>query len=147
MKKILLIIGGVILIAIVVFGVQAFSVLKSTKDFVESKEPELVQYTTMTEEEQNAYIEKNMDEFLKVITLNQTDADGKPYTWEKLKQNPELRAMGISCGRALCAGMVESSEKIPDNVKQKFEKESLELQSRMEEYKEMLKKFSEKKSS
>lgn len=147
MKKILLIIGGVILIAIVVFGVQAFGVMKSAKDFVESKEPELVQYTTMTEEEQNAYIEKNMDELLKFVALNQTDADGQPVTWEKLKQNPELRAMGISCGRALYAGMIESSEKIPDNVKQKFEKEASELQSRMEEYKEMLKKFSEKKSS
>ena len=142
MKKVLLIIGGLVVIAIVFFGVQAFSLVQSTKNFVESKEPELIQYAAMTEEDQNAYIEKNMDEFIKIITLNQKDADGQPYTWEKLKQNPDLRTMGISCGRALCAGMLETSDKIPEDVKQKFEKESSELQSRLDEYKKMLDKFS-----
>ena len=85
MKKVLVIIGCIVLLFAIILGVTTCGVLKIADDWAKEREPEVRQYLQMNEAEQNAYIEKHMDELFMGIS-NEIKPEDKELDKEKLSQ-------------------------------------------------------------
>ena len=145
-KKILLILAALVIVGIVVFGVTMCGVKQVADEKLKEKEPQLRQYVQMTEVDQNAYVEKNMNDlFTSIIGEFKDDAQLSKEKFQKLEADPEAKAAGIQLGRSIVAMFVISSENIVKDLspadKDKYQQESDELSNRLDAYHVFLKKY------
>ena len=148
LKKLLMFVG---LLAILGIGAMFFLENKIESKFAE-KEPEFRQYVTMTPEEQNAYIEKNLFELLDTITNYSTRKEQATVEIENLKADPEALKAAVALGRSMVASLILANENILKDlsaeVHNKLQAEADEGDSRAEKFKVYSEKYfpSEKKS-
>ena len=145
-KKILMIIGALVLICIVVLGVTMCGVKQVADEKLKEKEPQLRQYVQMTEVDQNTYVEKNMNElFTTIIGELKDDKEISKENLQKLESDPEAKAAGIQLGRSIVAMLIISSDNIVKDLipadKDKYTKESDELSNRLDAYHVFLRKY------
>ena len=145
-KKILMIIGALVLVAIVVLGVTMCGVKQVADEKLKEKEPQLRQYVQMTEVDQNTYVEKNMNElFTTIIGELKDDKEISKENLQKLESDPEAKEAGIQLGRSIVAMLIISSDNIVKDLipadKDKYTKESDELSNRLETYRGFMKKY------
>ena len=141
-KKVLLTI-----VAVLVAGgaVMLYGTYKAVDEAVKSKEPQLRQYVQMDAAAQDKYIVDNFTELLNGADLNK---DGKPEdkeTLERFKQantNPEIQKALVELGRSFLASAALMSESITKDmsadVKDKYQKESDQLETRLDKYSKLL---------
>ena len=139
LKKLLI---GVGILAVI--GVAGFLFLgNKISTFIADKEPEFRQYLSMTREEQNAYVEKNFNEFMQMI-MNHSEEQAKA-AYEQIKDNPEVRAAAVEFGRSIVAGFIMASEPIvkdmAEDLKAQIESEVNAVQSRGDNYRALLNKY------
>ena len=145
-KKILMIVGALVLVAIVVLGVTMCGVKQVADEKLKEKEPQLRQYVQMTEVDQNTYVEKNMNElFTTIIGELKDDKEISKENLQKLESDPEAKAAGIQLGRSIVAMFIISSDNIVKDLspadKDKYTKESDELSNRLDAYHVFLRKY------
>lgn len=149
-KKILVILGILAFVGIVTLGVTTCGVMKIADDWLKEKEPELRQYVQMTEEEQNSYVEKNLDELLRRIEVyaknnKENSTPEEREVWKKIENDPEVKAAGLQLGRSFVAMFIISSENITKDLsvedKEKYENEANELEKRTDVYTKALEKY------
>lgn len=139
MQKKFLIALGVLLILGVISVIVGGDDENHVKDKIaagfEQREPEFRQYVTMTPEEQNNYVAKNVDD-LHVQRLALFGAKDpkmeeiQPFVKE-LEKNPEFMQAKISWGRSLVAMTILDFEDITKNLSPETLKQ---LQSEVDEY-------------
>ena len=142
LKKILL---AIVAILAVVGAVTLYGTYKVVDDAFKAKEPQLRQYVQMDEAAQNKYIVDNCTELLDGIDL---DKDGKPEEKEQLERikqlnaTPEFQKALVEMVRSFMATAVLMSDSIskdlPDDTKDKYQKESDQLEARLDKYSKML---------
>lgn len=139
LKKILIAVGILAvlgIVGIVFIGNKIDSALKA-------REPEFRQYLTMTVEEQNAYVEQNIDIFLQMM-MQKADEKGQA-AFDKIKNDPEVRAAAVEFGRSIVAGFIMASEPIvkdmAEDVKAQIKAEADEIESRGDKYTKLLEKY------
>lgn len=137
LKKVLIGVGVLVVILAVVFGVVTYKVVKTTTDTLKEKEPEFRQYVTMTVDEQNAYVEKNMGDFMNMLATKLGDEEAA----EKFKQrqnDPEIVAAEIQWGRSVIAGLILSMDDIVKDLtpeqKAALKAEADETEARADKY-------------
>ena len=144
LKKILIVAGILLVIGAILIGVAGYQVVKVADDFYQAREPELRQYVTMSVEEQNAYVEKNLTEFL-TAAINNSDVEEDKKIWNQIKDNPETKAIGIEFGRSLVANVIIASDSIiadvKDDVKEKLQKEAEQFEARSNKLSQALEKI------
>ena len=152
MKKVLIIIGGIVLLFAIILGVTTCGVLHVADEWAKEKEPEVRKYIQMTQAEQNAYIEKHIDELFMSIS-NEIKPEDDELDKEKLNQmknDPELRDAGIQLGRSLLASFAMGSENISKELsaddKNKYQAEVDDLETRIKAYSDIMKKYEKAKS-
>lgn len=141
LKKILIVIG---FLAILGIGGIVFLGNKIETKLAE-KEPEFRQYVTMTTEEQNAYVEKNFNEFFNSLAnFDETNEKAKAAI-EKLKADPEALQAGIAVGRSMVASLILANEDILKDlsaeIHDKLTAEAAEGDSRVENFKMYMEKY------
>jgi phosphoribosylanthranilate isomerase len=114
---------------------------------LQEKEPEFRQYVTMTTEEQNAYVKKNLDEFFILIAQFSGDEDEEEIkaTLKELDNYPEISQAGIEWGRSCVASFILWNENIVKDlsadVLNKLKTEQAELNLRNAKYKAVIEKY------
>lgn len=150
MKKVFVIIGGIVLMIAIILGVTTCGILHVADEYIKEKEPEIRQYVQMNVTEQNTYIEKHMDEIFMSVSkeIKPEDKDIDKETLEKKKNDPELREAGIQLGRSLMASFAMGSENISKELsaddKTKYQTEADDLEPRIEAYGNIMKKYEKK---
>lgn len=139
LKKLLIAVG-----VLAILGVVGVILVGNKIDTViKEKEPEFRQYLTMTPEEQNAYVEKNLDIFMQMVMRNSEEKAKAAY--DKIKNDPEVRAAAVDFGRSVVAGFIMASEPIvkdmAEDMKAKIQAEVDAAQSRGDKYKALLEKY------
>lgn len=145
-KKILMIVGALVLVAIVVLGVTMCGVKQVAEEKLKEKEPELRQYVQMTEVDQNTYVEKNMKELFTTIIGELAEEQEVPKeNLKNLESDPEAKAASLQLGRSIVAMLIISSDNIVKDLspadKDKYTKESDELSNRLDAYHVFLRKY------
>lgn len=147
LKKILMVIGALAVIGVIaVVGVSYYAGSKIQAKLQE-KEPEFRQYLTMTTEDQNAYVQKNLDEWFLFMAQFGSDEDAEEMkaTIEKLNSNPEISQAGIEWGRSCVASFILWNENIVKDlsadVLEQLKNEQSQLNTRNLKYKELLEKY------
>ena len=143
LKKILI---AVVILAVI--GIAGFLYVGNKIDnAVKAREPEFRQYITMTVEQQNAYVEKNIDAFMQFV-ITEADKKGREK-FEQLKNDPEVRVAAINFGRSIVASFIVASEPIAkdlaEDVKAKLKAEAAEVEARGDKYKALLEKYNPQK--
>lgn len=149
-KKILAIIGAIVIVGIIVLGVTTCGVMKIADNWAKEKEPEMREYIKMSVEDQNAYVEKNMNELFTKLNIY-GEKHPEDFTAEdkenlqKAENAPDAKAAGIQLGRALVAMFIVSYDPIlnelSDEEKAKYEKEAEEVDARTDAYLKILDKY------
>lgn len=144
MKKILIGVGILLVIGAIIVSVAGYKVFQAVDEKMTEKEPEIRQYITMTVEEQNAYVEKNLEDFLDMAAKGSENAQDKE-AYNKVKADPEAKAVGVEAGRAIIASWIVNSESLQadlnEELKAKFQKEADDLSNRMDKYSKVLEKY------
>ena len=140
LKKIL--IAVVIALVLGMFGVGYF--VNKIDTAIKAKEPEFRQYITMTVEEQNAYVEKNLGEFMAYIgELKGMKAGESPMQF--IKQDPAASEAFTLMGRSIVASFILANEDIlkdlSADVHSKLKAESDQLESRQNHFNEVMQKY------
>ena len=142
-KKILAILGAIVIVAIIVLGITTCGVMKIANETLKEKEPQLRQYVQMTEAEQNEYVLKNMDELIAAIAATSTPDDDPDYekaqkSLAEMKNDPEYRAAGLKLGRSIVAMFIISSDPIVADLspedKAKYQAEADQLETNLDAY-------------
>ena len=143
-KKILAIVGAIVIVAFVVLGVTTCGIMKVADEALKEREPQLRQYVQMTEADQNVYVEKNMDELFAGISreIKPDNAEIDKEKFAQMEKDPAVRAAGIQLGRSLVATFIISSDAIlkdlSDADKSKFQAEADELEKRLETHSQLV---------
>lgn len=141
LKKLLIVVA--ILVVIAFGGLGYFANKLDT--VIKEHDPEFRQYITMTLEEQNAYVEKNLGDFISYMMKLQGNEANTAQILEKLKSDPEAFKAGIDMGRAVVASFILANEDILKDlsaeVHNKLQEESSQLEARQNKYNEFLKKY------
>lgn len=141
LKKILMFIG---LLAVLGIGAMFFLENKIENKLAE-KEPEFRQYVTMTDEQQNAYVEKNLFELLDTVTDYSRRKEQAKAAIEKLKADPEALQAAVAMGRSMVAQLILNNENILKDlsaeVHNKLTAEANEGDSRAETFKMHMDKY------
>ena len=139
-----------ILLAVVILGVIAAAILgygtyKVADDLIKQKEPQLRQYMQMDRAAQDKYISDNVAELLAGIDLNK---DGKPEDKEQLEHfkqantNPEIKQALTDVGRSFLSTVILTSDSLTKDmsadVKASYQKESDQLEARLDHYSKLL---------
>lgn len=110
---------------------------------IKEKEPEFRQYIQMTVEEQNAYVEKNMNDLMQ-WTMRNADQERK-ILFDRITNDPEIHAAAIEFGRSVVAGLIMGSEPIvkdmTEDIKAKIQAEVDAMDARSDRYSELIKKY------
>ena len=139
-KKIFAILGAIFIVAIIVLGVTTCGVMKVADEALKEREPQLREYVKMTEEQQNEYVLKNMDDLIAaIIAETKTDSaedQNARKTFEEIKNSPEYSEAGLKLGRSIVAMFVISSDPIVADMspedKAKYQAECDQLESRLD---------------
>ena len=149
-KKILAIIGAIFVVTLVVLGVTTCGVMKIADNWAKEKEPEMRQYVKMSTEDQNAYVEKNMNDlFTKLNIYGEKHPEDftaeEKENWKKAENAPDAKAAGIQLGRSLVAMFIVSYDPIMNDLsaedKARYEKEAEEVDARTDAYLKILDKY------
>lgn len=144
MKKVLIVVGILVAIGAVIIGVASYGVVKVVDEAIKEKEPEFRQYISMNVEQQNAYVEKNLD-FLLESAIKDSKKIEEKENLEKVKADPEARKAGMELGRSIIASLILSSDSIVKDLnaeeKSKLRAESDNMSARMEKYFTILDKY------
>lgn len=146
-KKILMAIGVLaILGVIVVGGFSYYAYDKFTSEF-DKRVPEFRQYVTMTNEEQNNYVVKNLDE-LQVSMLPLFGADSADIyevqtLLKEMDKNPEYMQAKINWGRSLVARVIllnsdEFTKNLSPEILKQLQAENDEYEVRLLEYRKQM---------
>ena len=132
-KKILAIVGAVVIVAVVVLGVTTCGIMKVADEALKEREPQLREYVKMTEEQQNDYVSKNMDDLTASIAAEDQKAR---KNLEKMTNVPEYRAACLKLGRSIMAMYIISSEPVTADLseddKAKYQAESDQLAANLD---------------
>lgn len=140
LKKLLIAVG-----VLAILGVVGFVfVLNKVDNEIKAREPEFRQYITMTVEEQNAYVERNIKAFLPSVS---GESETQQKAFSKIMNNPELHEATIQLGRAVVAGFIMSYEPIlkdlPADIKAQLTAEASELQTRSDTFTNLFEKYNQ----
>lgn len=139
LKKFLMAVGVLAIIAVVAMVV----IFNKFDSAIQEKVPEFRQYVTMTTEDQNTYVEKNIDNFLMQFGFVGDTAEEKA-DYQEIKNNPEIRAALIDLGRSMVATLIVSSEvynELDNETKAKIKTESDQRNMRHAKLNDVLKKY------
>ena len=139
-KKILAIVGAIVIVAVVVLGVTTCGIMKVADEALKEREPQLREYVKMTEEQQNDYVSKNMDDIIATVAAEaKTDSvedQNARKNFEKVKNDPEYRASCLKLGRSIMAMYIISSEPVTADLseddKAKYQAESDQLAANLD---------------
>lgn len=113
----------------------------------EEREPEFRQYLQMTTVEQNAYVEKHMNDLYEEYILDDATAQQKA-DFEKLNKTPEVRIAAINWGRSVVASLILFSKPVTKSLSveamAQLQAEANQRNSRADEYKKLLEKYDTK---
>ena len=144
MRKVLIGVGILIVVGMVIISLMGYEFFKVVNDKFDEHKPELRQYITMTVDEQNSYVEKNLDNIMSWLVKN-ADTEDNQVNFEKIKSSPDAKAAGIELGRAMIATAILSSDDLAADLKadmkEKFQKEADELQARMDTWTKITDKY------
>ena len=148
-KKILIVVGILAVIGMIIVGVAGYGVVKVIDEKLKEKEPEFRKYVTMTIEEQNAYVEKNLDFLINTI-IQDAKNDNEKETFEKIKADPSAKQAGIEFGRSIISKLILSSDAITsglnEETKSKLQTEADAMSTRFDAYSKVLEKYDTEKS-
>ena len=141
LKKILIAVGILALLGIIGIVFVGNKIDNKLKE----KEPEFRQYTTMTVEDQNAYVEKHFNEFFALAaSMNEKDEQLKAAI-EQFKNDPEALQAGIAMGRSMVAELILQNENILKDlsaeVHNKLQSEAAEADSRAKNFEVYMNKY------
>ena len=142
LKKILMVIGVLAILGVIVVVGGTYYFGNKIASEIEKREPEFRQYVTMTTEEQNAYVLKNVDEFF-IARGYYTEADYIKLNKaiKELDKDPEILQAKINFGRSAVAMFIIDNENIRKDLSaenlQKFQAEKDEFEVRHLEYKKL----------
>lgn len=144
LKKILIGVGIVIILGMIGVSFMGYKFFKMANDKFEEHKPELRQYITMTVEDQNTYVEKNLDNIMGWLAEN-SEGKEKQAGLEKLKNAPDAKAAGIELGRSIVAMAILNSDELAAeleaDIKEKFKKESEEFEARLDSWTKIADKY------
>ena len=115
LKKILIVVGILAALVVVAFGMVVFKANDRLEQAFKAKEPEFRQYVTMSVEDQNAYVEKNLTEIYKGFGVDEKDADFREFL-NRLETDPEAKVAGIELGRSIIAAYILDTETMADVI-------------------------------
>ena len=145
-KKILIVVGILAVIGVIfIVGGLYKAGNQMTAEF-EKREPEFRQYITMTVEEQNTYVSKNINEvyssILKLAGVSDEEMAALLNTLEELDKIPEVKQAKINWGRSAVARFILDIENIrkdlSEDVLKQLQAESDEYETRLSEYKKQI---------
>ena len=145
LKKILMVIGVLAILGVIAVVGGTYYFGNKIASEIEKREPEFRQYVTMTTEEQNAYVLKNVDEIF-ISTLEFFGESGANSAEVKellneMDRDPEILQAKINWGRAMVATFIIDNENIRKDLSaenlQKFQAEKDEFEVRQLEYKKL----------
>lgn len=109
-KKILMGIGVLAILGVVAVGGFSYYAYDKVTAVIEKRMPEFRQYVTMTTEEQNAYVSKNIDEIyeemLDLFGGNSLEKSELKSALNEMDKNPELKQAKINWGRSAVARLI-----------------------------------------
>lgn len=135
LKKFLMAVGVLAIIAVVAMVV----IFNKFDSAIQEKVPEFRQYVTMTTEEQNAYVEKNLDSLIQHFM-----DDNEKDDYQAMKKNPEVHTALIDFGRSMVATLIVSSEvynELDSETKAKIKAESDQRMARNARLNEVFKRY------
>lgn len=148
LKKLLIVFGILAVLVIVAFGMVVFEADSRIEEALKSHEPEFRQYVTMSVEDQNAYIEKNLSEIMKAFISKADEEDAKIF-WENVQNDPDATAAGIELGRSFVASYILDAKSmkdvLTDEITAKLKVDEDALEPRASRYAEILDKYDTKK--
>ena len=145
-KKILMAVGVLTIVGVIAAVGISYYLGNKIGDEIEKRVPEFRQYVTMTTEEQNAYISKNIDEiyedFFSLISNNSVEKSEMKSVLTEMDKKPELMQAKINWGRSMVAGFILNIEDLrkdltPEDLK-KFQAEKAEYEVRLLEYRKQI---------
>ncbi len=148
-KKILMVIGALTIIGVIVLVGGTYYVGNKITGELEKREPEFRQYVTMTTEEQNAYVSKNVDAFYNLISSLAGESDEELAEFQtvmkQLDSDPEIFQAKVNWGRSIVATFILANENITKDlsadVLQKLQDEKNEKDTNYLEYKKLINEY------
>ena len=148
-KKILMVIGALTIIGVIVLVGGTYYVGNKITGELEKREPEFRQYITMTTEEQNAYVSKNVDAFYNLISSLAGESDEELAEFQtvmkQLDSDPEIFQAKVNWGRSIVATFILANENITKDlsadVLQKLQDEKNEKDAHYLEYKKLINEY------
>ena len=145
LKKILMVIGVLAILGVIVVVGGTYYFGNKIASEIEKREPEFRQYVTMTTEEQNAYVLKNVDEFFNFafafLGSKGEELAEMNKAIKELDKDPEILQAKINFGRSAVAMFIIDNENIRKDLSaenlQKFQAEKDEFEVRHLEYKKL----------
>lgn len=147
-KKILIVLGILGVVGIIFFALISYVFVQGVNEKIKDKEPEFRKYLTMTVEEQNSYVENNLDSLMSTVIKDAKTQEDKDAA-EKIKKDPEAKKAGMELGRSIVAKMILSSDAIVADLKEdeksKLNAESEKFSDRFDSYLKILEKYDPEK--
>lgn len=144
LKKILIVVGIIVVIGAVIIGFIGYNSVQVVNEKLKAHEPEFREYITMTADQQNAYVEKNLELLLSTM-IQDADDDKNKELFKKIQADPDAKAAGIEFGRAIVAKVIMSTDEIvndlKDDAKNKLQAEADTFTERLDKYSDVLKKY------
>lgn len=148
-KKILMVIGALTIIGVIVLVGGTYYVGNKITGELEKREPEFRQYLTMTTEEQNAYVSKNVDAFYNLISSLAGESDEELVEFQtvmkQLDSDPKIFQAKVNWGRSIVATFILANENITKDlsadVLQKLQDEKNEKDTNYLEYKKLINEY------
>lgn len=118
---------------------------------IKEREPEFRQYLTMTAEEQNAYVEKNLGELISIVgKIKGANIGDSASVIEFFKQYPDVSEALILEGRSIVATFILMNEDILKDISaevhNQLQAESDQLDARNDRMKELIQKYDPRKN-
>ncbi len=149
LKKILIVVGILAVLVVAAFSLVVFEASSKLDKAFKDKEPEFRQYVTMSVDDQNAYVEKNLQEILAVFIGSAQNTKDKEY-WENVQADPDAQIAGIALGRSIIAGYILDANSLADALNDENRKwlkaDEDAAEARANKYAEFLKKYDTSKN-
>ena len=144
-----MVIGALTIIGVIVLVGGTYYVGNKITGELEKREPEFRQYITMTTEEQNAYVSKNVDAFYNLISSLAGESDEELAEFQtvmkQLDSDPEIFQAKVNWGRSIVATFILANENITKDlsadVLQKLQDEKNEKDTNYLEYKKLINEY------
>lgn len=145
-RTVLMVLAGIVFIIAVVAGVTACGIVSITEDFLKEREPEMLKYVQLNAQEQNEYVEKNLDEILRSAQVYVNAAAQE--NWDAIRKDPEVHEAAIKLARSFCAAFVLHLDTVKKNLSAedlaRYEEEANSAEGHIDEFKKALEKHQKK---